>query len=50
MVFSFSSTLCTPARYKAPQKPPTNTQTTKRKICLFGGFYAYFTRKSPTRR
>ena len=50
MVFSFSSTPCTPAHNKPPQKLLLNTQPTKRKICLFGGFYAYFARKSPKRR
>ena len=27
---------------EAPKEPPTNPQPTKRKICLFGGFYAEF--------
>ena len=40
------STPCTPTHYKTPQNPLTNPQPTKRKICLLGGFYACFARKS----
>ena len=40
------STPCTPVHYKAPKKPLANTQPTKRKICLLGGFYAHSAQKS----
>lgn len=43
-------TPCTPTHYKSPPKTPTNTQPIEHKICDFRGFYAYFARKSPTRR